>query len=78
MPLIIQDSYVLQYFEDQIKYLAVGPPAYMVLESGHNYTTIEGQNLVCASAGCQTDSLLGQIYLASQQPDLYIFGISLF
>ncbi len=64
---------MLRYFEDQMKYLAVGPPAYMVLESGHNYTTRLGQYLVSASSSRQTDSLLGQIYLASQQLDLYIF-----
>ncbi len=60
---------MLRYFEDEAEYLAVGPPAYMVLEAGHDYTTLLGQNLVCGSSGCPADSLVGQIFTASRQPD---------
>uniref|UniRef100_A0A4W3IQ26 Niemann-Pick disease, type C1 n=1 Tax=Callorhinchus milii TaxID=7868 RepID=A0A4W3IQ26_CALMI len=60
------DSYVLQYFESMGKYLHAGPPVYFVIEEGHNYTSIEGQNPVCGGVGCNNNSLVQQIFSASQ------------
>jgi Niemann-Pick C1 protein len=63
------DSYVLKYFEKLEEYLHVGPPVYFVVEKGHDYTSIEGQDMICGATGCPEDSLLGQVYTASQQPN---------
>lgn len=62
-----QDSYVLQYFHNLSEYLSVGPPVYFVVEDGHNYSTLKGQNEVCGTSGCKPDSLEGQIFMASLQ-----------
>lgn len=63
------DSYVLDYFEALEKYLSVGVPVYFVVKSGQNYSFIENQNVICASSGCNSDSLLNQISIATLQPE---------
>ena len=63
-----QDSYVLDYFHAETEFLAVGPPGYMVVMDGYDYTTKRGQEMVCAAAGCPPNSLLGQVYSASTNP----------
>ncbi|KAI5940186.1 NPC intracellular cholesterol transporter 1 [Manis javanica] len=59
------DSYVMHYFKS-LKYLHAGPPVYFVLEEGHNYTSLKGQNMVCGGMGCDSDSLVQQIFNAAQ------------
>ncbi|XP_038664466.1 NPC intracellular cholesterol transporter 1 [Scyliorhinus canicula] len=59
------DSYVLHYFESMAEFLNAGPPVYFVIEEGHNYTSLEGQNSVCGGIGCNNDSLVQQIYTAA-------------
>ncbi len=66
------DSYVLRYFESLAQYLEVGSPVYFVVESGHNYTTRAGQDMVCSGRGCPEYSLLGQLYSAAQQPKRWV------
>lgn len=61
-----KDSYVISYFNDMNSYLNVGPPVYFVVEKGHNYTSIMGQNQLCGSVGCPHDSLLGKLYTQSK------------
>eukprot|EP00058_Branchiostoma_floridae_P002933 XP_002588421.1 hypothetical protein BRAFLDRAFT_116988 [Branchiostoma floridae] len=56
-----EDSYVLEYFSNISRYLKVGAPVYFVVEEGHDYTTKEGQNMICGSSGCNRDSLVQQI-----------------
>ena len=68
---VLQDSYVLKYFDSMQKYLSTGSPVYFVVEAGHNYTTLDGQNLVCGGSGCPDTSLLGQVYEATRQPNKY-------
>lgn len=63
------DSYVLDYFNKMDTYLSVGPPVYFVVEDGHDYTTMEGQNQICGGNGCPENSVLGQIFKASQIPN---------
>ena len=63
------DSYVLTYFESLNKYLSVGSPVYFVVERGHNYTDLTGQDMVCGATGCPEYSLVGQVYKAAQQPN---------
>ncbi|KAJ7338746.1 hypothetical protein JRQ81_012648 [Phrynocephalus forsythii] len=59
------DSYVMDYFSSLSKYLHAGAPVYFVLEEGYNYTTLDGQNMVCGGVGCDNDSLALQIYEAA-------------
>uniref|UniRef100_A0A8B9FK57 NPC intracellular cholesterol transporter 1 n=1 Tax=Amazona collaria TaxID=241587 RepID=A0A8B9FK57_9PSIT len=60
------DSYVIDYFSHISKYLHAGPPVYFVLEEGHNYTSLEGQNMVCGGMGCNNDSLVQQVFNAAE------------
>jgi Niemann-Pick C1 protein len=60
-----KDSYVLNYFEAMEKYLSVGVPVYFVVKDGHNYASINGQNSICSTSGCNPDSLLNQITQAT-------------
>ncbi len=62
-----RDSYVLDYFESLSKYLSVGVPVYFVVKSGQNYSSIENQNVICSTPGCNIDSLLNQINIATFQ-----------
>lgn len=63
--LFIKDSYVLDYFKNLSEYLHTGAPVYFVVEDGLNYSSLEGQNLVCGGVGCNNDSLVQQVYAAS-------------
>lgn len=63
----IQDSYVLRWFNDVDQYLSVGAPVYFVVKDGYDYVPIENQNLICGAMGCDEQSLVGQIFKASQQ-----------
>ncbi|XP_053872581.1 NPC intracellular cholesterol transporter 1 [Malaclemys terrapin pileata] len=60
------DSYVMDYFNYLSKYLHAGPPVYFVLEEGHNYTSLEGQNMVCGGVGCNNNSLVQQVFTAAE------------
>ena len=62
-----RDSYVLDYFDALDKYLSVGVPVYFVVKSGHNYSDVSAQNLLCATSGCNSDSMLNQINQAALQ-----------
>ncbi|KAL7387442.1 hypothetical protein ABVT39_023534 [Epinephelus coioides] len=59
------DSYVLDYFKNLSMYLHTGAPVYFVVEDGLNYSTPEGQNVLCGGVGCNNDSLVQQVYSAS-------------
>uniref|UniRef100_A0A7N8YD80 Niemann-Pick disease, type C1 n=1 Tax=Mastacembelus armatus TaxID=205130 RepID=A0A7N8YD80_9TELE len=59
------DSYVLDYFKNMSKYLHTGPPVYFVVEEGLNYSSPDGQNVVCGGVGCNNNSLVQQVYEAS-------------
>ncbi|KAK7091360.1 NPC intracellular cholesterol transporter 1-like [Littorina saxatilis] len=64
-----KDSYVLDYFSNLTAYLSVGAPVYFVVKDGYNYTNVHDQNGICGGNGCPEQSLLGQIYSASLQPN---------
>uniref|UniRef100_A0A671XYK0 Niemann-Pick disease, type C1 n=1 Tax=Sparus aurata TaxID=8175 RepID=A0A671XYK0_SPAAU len=59
------DSYVLDYFKNLTEYLHTGAPVYFVVEDGLNYSSPEGQNVVCGGVGCNNNSLVQQVYAAS-------------
>ncbi|NXR76844.1 NPCL1 protein, partial [Pycnonotus jocosus] len=52
-----QDSYLLQYFSELNQYLAVGVPTYFVTTGGYDFSSTNGTNAICSSAGCDDDSL---------------------
>ncbi|XP_075389176.1 NPC intracellular cholesterol transporter 1 isoform X1 [Tenrec ecaudatus] len=60
------DSYVKDYFTSLSEYLHAGPPVYFVLEEGHDYTSLKGQNMVCGGMGCNNNSLVQQLFNAAQ------------
>ncbi|XP_059977805.1 NPC intracellular cholesterol transporter 1 [Lagenorhynchus albirostris] len=60
------DSYVTDYFQSLSRYLHAGPPVYFVMEGGHDYASLKGQNMVCGGLGCNNDSLVQQIFTAAQ------------
>lgn len=57
---------MIDYFKSLGQYLHSGPPLYFVLEEGHDYTTRKGQNMVCGGMGCDSDSLVQQIFNAAE------------
>ncbi|XP_065212714.1 NPC intracellular cholesterol transporter 1 homolog 1b isoform X2 [Planococcus citri] len=61
------DSYLLPYFRDLGKYLAVGPPVYFVVTGGLDLTNTSVQNTLCNGPFCNIDSVTNQIYAASLQ-----------
>ena len=67
--LILQDSYLLNYFNDMYKYLHTGPPVYFVVKDGYNYTVPEQWNKICMSGGCSNNSLGVQVAFAALQPN---------
>lgn len=64
--LFFQDSYVMDYFRSLSQFLHAGPPVYFVVEEGLNYTSLQGQNLVCGGMGCNNDSLVQQLFDAAE------------
>ncbi|NWX94592.1 NPCL1 protein, partial [Nothoprocta pentlandii] len=54
---IPQDSYLLEYFAALNEYLSVGVPTYFVTTGGYNFSSANGTNAICSSAGCDADSL---------------------
>ncbi|KAI6058917.1 Niemann-Pick C1-like protein 1 [Aix galericulata] len=64
------DSYMLQYFSDMNQYLPVGVPTYFVTTSGYNFSSTEGTNAICSSAGCDDNSLTQMIQYATRFPNV--------
>ncbi len=44
-------SYLINYFDQLDKYLAVGPPLYIVFRGEYDYTTVEDQDKLCSNPG---------------------------
>ncbi|XP_075300982.1 NPC1-like intracellular cholesterol transporter 1 [Opisthocomus hoazin] len=60
-----KDSYMLQYFAALNQYLAVGLPTYFVTTGGYDFSSTNGTNGICSSAGCDSDSLTNTIQYAT-------------
>ena len=67
-----KDSYMGPYFEYLSKYLEVGAPVYFVVEHDYpngtqrlNTSSVEGQNQLCGSSGCNIDSVVAMINVYS-------------
>ncbi|CAF0895064.1 unnamed protein product [Adineta steineri] len=63
-----KDSYMIDYFSALKEYFAVGPPVYFVIKQGINYGNISASNMICASAGCSSQSMANQLGIASLRP----------
>ncbi|NXA56704.1 NPCL1 protein, partial [Nothocercus julius] len=61
-----KDSYLLEYFTALNKYLAVGVPTYFITTGGYDFSSANGTNAICSSAGCDADSLTQKIQYATQ------------
>ncbi|XP_039558596.1 LOW QUALITY PROTEIN: NPC1-like intracellular cholesterol transporter 1 [Passer montanus] len=70
-----EDSYLLPYFSELNRYLAVGVPTYFVTTSGFDFSSENGTNAVCSSAGCDANSLTQTIQLATRFPNASYLAI---
>uniref|UniRef100_A0A8C5X4I0 NPC1 like intracellular cholesterol transporter 1 n=1 Tax=Malurus cyaneus samueli TaxID=2593467 RepID=A0A8C5X4I0_9PASS len=70
-----EDSYLLQYFSDLNQYLAVGVPTYFVTTGGYNFSSANGTNAICSSAGCDTNSLTQTVQMATRFPNVSYLAI---
>ena len=64
-----RDSFLVDYFGNLSTYLKTGAPVYFVVKDGFDYSNIDNQNLLCGSSGCNSDSLLGQVFFSSLNPE---------
>ena len=67
--LSVQDSYLMNYFDDMAKYLRTGPPLYFVVKDGYHYEQPEEWNMICTMASCSPGSMGVQIAQAAQDPN---------
>lgn len=70
-----QDSYLLDYFLFLNRYFEVGAPVYFVTTGGYNFSSKEGMNAICSSAGCDSYSLTQKIQYATEFPDMSYLAI---
>lgn len=52
--------------------LSMGPPVYFVLSTKLQLNEIPNQNLLCGGPGCNQDSVITKIHLASTNSDVYV------
>ncbi|XP_069318265.1 NPC1-like intracellular cholesterol transporter 1 isoform X4 [Eulemur rufifrons] len=71
-----QDSYLLDYFLFLNRYFEVGAPVYFVTTSGYNFSTEEGMNAICSSAGCANNSFTQKIQYATEFPEQSYLAIA--
>ncbi|XP_016003353.2 NPC1-like intracellular cholesterol transporter 1 isoform X4 [Rousettus aegyptiacus] len=64
-----KDSYLLDYFFSLNRYFEVGAPVYFVTTGGFNFSSAEGMNSICSSAGCDSSSLSQKIQYATEFPE---------
>lgn len=62
---------MLNYFQYLSKYLSVGPPVYFVVTDGYNYSDEKDQNSICASHGCDQDSMMVQLKWMADMSNRY-------
>ncbi|OPJ86935.1 Niemann-Pick C1-like protein 1 [Patagioenas fasciata monilis] len=70
-----KDSYMLEYFTALNQYLEVGVPTYFVTTGGYNFSSTNGTNAICSSAGCNPDSLTQTIQYATRFPNVSYLAI---
>ena len=67
---LLQDSYLISYFNDMNQYLHAGSPVYFVIGEGVDYSQVAEQNKICSQAGCEKASLGTQVAVYSQASNL--------
>ncbi|XP_066258560.1 NPC intracellular cholesterol transporter 1 homolog 1b-like [Euwallacea similis] len=65
-----KDSHVLKYFHYLNKLLGTGPPVYWVTNGNVNFSNQDLKNRVCSGVGCNNDSIVTQLYLASKSENI--------
>nr|XP_020748933.1 Niemann-Pick C1-like protein 1 [Odocoileus virginianus texanus] len=70
-----KDSYLIDYFLFMNRYFEVGAPVYFVTTGGYNFSSEEGMNAICSSAGCNNFSLTQKIQYATDFPDVSYLAI---
>lgn len=50
--------------------LTMGAPVYWILGPGLSLNDVKQQNLVCGGPGCNNDSVVTKLYIASNYPDM--------
>ncbi|KAM3830837.1 NPC1-like intracellular cholesterol transporter 1 isoform 1-T1 [Vipera latastei] len=70
-----QDSYMLQFFQFFNQYFMVGAPTFFVATGGYNYSTVPGMNGICSSSGCNNNSMMQKIQMATKFPEKYFLAI---
>ncbi|XP_075714775.1 NPC1-like intracellular cholesterol transporter 1 [Rhinoderma darwinii] len=63
------DSYVLSYLNSLNMYFEVGVPTYFVTTAGYNFSSLDGINGICSSAGCNNNSMTQKIQYATDYPE---------
>src|SRR5574337_1284182 len=57
-------AYLIDCFLFMNRYFEVGAPVYFVTTGGYNFSSEEGMNAICSSAGCNNFSLTQKIQYA--------------
>ncbi|XP_032085519.1 NPC1-like intracellular cholesterol transporter 1 [Thamnophis elegans] len=70
-----QDSYMLKFFQFFNQYFMVGPPTFFVATGGYNYSSVPGINGICSSSGCNDNSMMQKIQMATKFPEKYFLAI---
>lgn len=60
-----RDSFLLDYFHGISTYFKTGAPVYFVVKEKFDYSKVKNQNKICGSSGCDTNSVIGDIYTKS-------------
>ncbi|XP_058050619.1 NPC1-like intracellular cholesterol transporter 1 [Ahaetulla prasina] len=70
-----QDSYMVKFFQFFNQYFMVGAPTFFVATGGYNYSSVPGMNGICSSSGCNNNSMMQKIQMATKFPEKYFLAI---
>ncbi|XP_066143924.1 NPC intracellular cholesterol transporter 1 homolog 1b-like [Euwallacea fornicatus] len=65
-----KDSHVLKYFKFLNNLLGTGPPLYWVITGNVDFSNKTLKNRFCSGVGCNEDSIVTQLYLASKMENI--------
>uniref|UniRef100_A0A8C6X6Y4 NPC1 like intracellular cholesterol transporter 1 n=1 Tax=Naja naja TaxID=35670 RepID=A0A8C6X6Y4_NAJNA len=70
-----KDSYMVTFFQFFNRYFMVGAPTFFVATGGYNYNSVPGMNSICSSSGCNNNSMMQTIQMATKFPEKYYLAI---
>uniref|UniRef100_A0A8C5WR56 NPC1 like intracellular cholesterol transporter 1 n=1 Tax=Laticauda laticaudata TaxID=8630 RepID=A0A8C5WR56_LATLA len=70
-----KDSYMVSFFQFFNRYFMVGAPTFFVATGGFNYNSVPGMNSICSSSGCNSNSMMQTIQMATKFPEKYYLAI---